>query len=113
MYRGFLFVIMMCMGLVFPGPGYAQDSPIDTLAKVNRDSTSVINQAAKRLDPPSLSEIISFAKIFWAIVFLVAGYFIIRFIGSILSKIAEKSTTYRITIKGIIPVFNILGWVFI
>ena len=106
-------MIMICMGLVFPDPGYAQDAPMDTLAKVSRDSTSVISKSTKRLDPPSLSEIISFGKIFWAIVFLVVGYFIIRFIGSILGKIAEKSTTYRITIKGIIPVFNILGWVFI
>ncbi|MEO1097939.1 MAG: mechanosensitive ion channel domain-containing protein [Bacteroidota bacterium] len=101
------------MGLVFPDLGYAQDAPMDTLAKVSRDNTSVISKSTKRLDPPSLSEIISLGKIFWAIVFLVVGYFIIRFIGSILGKIAEKSTTYRITIKGIIPVFNILGWVFI
>ncbi|MEM8566717.1 MAG: mechanosensitive ion channel domain-containing protein [Bacteroidota bacterium] len=91
--------------------GFTQEVT-DTLTQ-STDTTSVVEGAKKRLNPPSISDIISFGKIFWAVVFLVAGYFIIKFIGSILSTVAEKSTTYRITIKGIIPVFNILAWIFV
>lgn len=106
----FLFLLLSnVLGLVEVN---AQDVLKDTLTQVN-DSTSVVEEAKKTLNPPSISEIVSFGKIFWAIIFLIAGYFIIRFIGSILATVAEKSTTYRITIKGIIPVFNILAWVFV
>lgn len=60
---------------------------------------------------PSISELVSFWKIFWAIVFLVIGYFLIRFTSRILEILAEKSTNYRITIKSFIPVVKILGWI--
>ncbi len=59
---------------------------------------------------PDLSEIFSISKIFWAIVFLIVGYFVIQFITRILSIAAERSTAYRITLKGFVPVVRILGW---
>ncbi|MEQ9229983.1 MAG: mechanosensitive ion channel [Cyclobacteriaceae bacterium] len=60
---------------------------------------------------PDFSEIFSVAKIFWAIVFLTGGYFVIKFVTRILTLLAERSTTYRITLKGFVPVVRILGWV--
>jgi len=90
----------------------------DTLSK----TTVVVqpNQTEKsktdkkvNLKPPSLEDIISFGKIFWAIVFFIVGSFVIKFITKILDLFAEKSTNYRITIKGFIPVVRILGWAFI
>lgn len=92
---GFLFIVIAALG---------QDTAVDS---------SATEQAKKALEPPSLTEVISFGKVFWGIVFLLAGYFIIRFVTSILSTLAERSTHYRITIKGFIPVFNILAWIFI
>jgi MscS family membrane protein len=65
------------------------------------------------LTPPSIEDIISVGKIFWAVVFFIVGAFIIKFIAKILDLFAEKSTDYRITIKGFIPVVRVLGWAFI
>lgn len=67
----------------------------------------------KKVDPKKALEIISPGKIFWAIVFLVIGYLIIRFLGSVLETFAERSTNYRITIKGVIPVIKIISWIFV
>ena len=64
-------------------------------------------------DAPNLSEIFSVSKIIWAIVFLIAGYFIIRLITKILELVAERSTKYRIMLKGFIPVVRILCWLFL
>ncbi len=66
-----------------------------------------------KLTPPSIKDIISFSNIFWAFVFFVVGLYVIRFISKTLELIAERSTHYRITIKGIIPVIRILGWTFV
>lgn len=63
------------------------------------------------IEPPSISDLISIGKIFWAIVFLVIGYYLIRIISRILEVLAEKSISYRITIKSFIPVIKILGWI--
>ena len=64
-------------------------------------------------EPPAISDIISFRNIFWAVVFVLIGYFIIRIISNVLEAFAEKSAHYRITIKGIIPVFRIVSWLFV
>ena len=58
---------------------------------------------------PQLKELISFGKVFWTAIFLLVGYFVIRFLGGILGRFAERSTTYRITIKGLVPVVKISG----
>ncbi|MEL6559046.1 MAG: mechanosensitive ion channel family protein [Bacteroidota bacterium] len=103
----------------------------DTLSIEEKEKASNIEKIADELDSiskevmgvpvaakeksvvkaPSISELISFWKIFWAIVFLVIGYFLIRFTSKILEILAEKSTNYRITIKSFIPVVKILGWI--
>ena len=64
-------------------------------------------------DPPSVSDIISFRNIFWAFVFIMAGYFIIRIVTNLLETFAEKSARYRITLKGIVPVFRIVAWLIV
>ncbi|MEQ9427049.1 MAG: mechanosensitive ion channel [Cyclobacteriaceae bacterium] len=61
--------------------------------------------------PPSISELISISKVTWAIIWLVAGWFIIRVTTKALELFAERSTTYRITVKSFIPVVRILGWI--
>ncbi len=70
-----------------------------------------VNSAKRGIGPPAISEFISFTKIFWAFVFLVVGYFIIRLTNRALELLAERSTKYRITVKSLIPVVKILGWV--
>ena len=65
------------------------------------------------LSPPPIWEFFSLGKIIWSIVFVILGYIIIRFVVSLLEKYAEKFTNQRITIKGIIPVIKVFGWLFI
>jgi small-conductance mechanosensitive channel len=66
-----------------------------------------------KLSPPSLDDLISVEKIIWSILFFIVGLYLIKLVTKILELFAEKSTNYRITIKGIIPVFRILAWAFV
>jgi small-conductance mechanosensitive channel len=75
-----------------------QEAKTDTVKKVLGIST------------PPIEEIISFGKVFWSLVVIIIGFFIIRIISKTLDLIAEKSTSYRITIKGFIPIIRIFGW---
>lgn len=84
---------------------------IDTTAAA--DTAGAKDKITERLTPPPVSDIISFGKIFWALIFILAGFYLIRIISKILDILAEKSANYRITIKGLIPVIRIFGWVII
>ena len=66
-----------------------------------------------KLSPPSLDDLISVENILWSIVFFIVGLYLIKLVTKILELFAEKSTNYRITIKGVIPVFRILAWAFV
>ncbi|MBZ0199085.1 MAG: mechanosensitive ion channel family protein [Ignavibacteriaceae bacterium] len=80
--------------------------------KIVKSTDSVATQTlVDDLAPPSLTDIISISKIFWSIVFFLIGFYGIKIITKILDVFAEKSANYRITIKGIIPVVRISGWV--
>jgi len=88
-----------------------------TITAVDQPADSIGNDARRLIDklptaggPPDLSELISFSKIFWSLVFLIVGYYLIRFFARVLELFAERSTTYRIRIKSFIPVVKILGW---
>lgn len=107
-------------------PAFPQEEKTDTVKQViivaDKDTTSVqekdstmLEKAEKEISKgvPNISEIVSLGKIFWAIVFMICGYIAIRFLSSALERLAEKSATYRITIKGLIPVINIFIWIFI
>jgi len=55
-------------------------------------------------------DFLSTRKILWAVVLLILAYFGIKIVIRILGFFAEKSTTYRLTIKGLIPLFRIISW---
>ena len=63
--------------------------------------------------PKEVLEIISLSKIFWTIILLLFGYYFIHFVIKILDIFSERSAKFRITIKGIIPVFRIVSWAII
>ncbi len=63
--------------------------------------------------PPAIEDIISISKVFWSLIFIIVGYFVLQFLTRLLYLLAEKSTKYRITIKGFVPVLRILGWVMV
>ena len=75
----------------------AQDKAVDDLKK----------------QAPKLSEIFSIPKLFWSLVLVVAGWILIKLFSRILEVLAERSTRYRITLKGLIPVVRIIGWILV
>ena len=107
------------------GPIIIKGDSALTISGANKDTLVIIVDNANLLgntekeegeditEPPSISDIISIRKIFWAIIFVLIGYFIVRIISNVLEAFAEKSARYRIAIKGIIPVFRIVSWLFI
>ncbi len=120
-YRAFIVL------MIFSIPLWGQDSLVtdslmvpDTVISqvIVKDTSAAVTPAkdtarTKRpdvLEAPDLSEIFSVYKIIWAILFIIAGYLVIRFIGGILNRFAERSTKYRIAIKSLIPIVKILGW---
>jgi small-conductance mechanosensitive channel len=89
------------------------DSTAQTVVKATQDtskSTEATSENGKGLTPPSVGEIISVQKIFWAIIFFIIGLYLIKLATKVLDIFAEKSTSYRITIKGLIPIVRILAW---
>ena len=90
----------------------AQDNTGDVKNPASNVTDGLISSLKEPIkdEPLKILEKISFANIFWSIVILVSTYFFLKLLALILTRIAEKSTQYRITIKGIIPVINIIGW---
>jgi small-conductance mechanosensitive channel len=73
-----------------------------------------LKDASKKDDViPELKDIISLNKIFWSIILLFITYFVIKLLVLIINRFAEKSTTYRITLKSISPFIRIFGWAFV
>ena len=90
----------------------------ETVTKMVKDETKKEVKATKDkivedLMPPPIWEFFSAGKIIWSLIFIILGYLIIRFIVSLLERFAEKFTKQRITIKGIIPIIKIFGWILI
>ncbi len=57
-----------------------------------------------------INDIFSISNIFWSIVLIVIGYFLINILIKITDSLAERNSRYRFTIKGLIPIIKILGW---
>lgn len=65
------------------------------------------------LQTPSIDTIITPGKIIWTLIFLLIGYLSIRIVSGILNRLGERSTKYRITIKRLVPIIRIIGWIFV
>ena len=82
-----------------------------------KSDTSILNQndSLDILDSPKrekqLYELITTRKVFLTIFILIIAYFGIQLVTGFLKLLSERSTKYRITIKGIMPLVRILGWV--
>jgi len=74
----------------------------------NTASENPTQDVLKPLSP--VYDFLSTRKILWAVVLLILAYFGIKIVIRILGFFAEKSTTYRFTIKGLIPLFRIISW---
>ncbi len=112
MQKTLLNIFAILSQMVFSLQIFAQENSnpeTDLGSKTTNGLLASINEPLQN-EPLKLLEKISFGNIFWSIVILILTYFTLKLLALILSRLAEKSTQYRITIKGIIPVINILGW---
>ncbi len=85
---------------------------VDTLMNTLQidETTNSTTIEGKQLNPPDVRKMVSFTKIFWAMVFIIIGYFILRFITKSIEIWSEKSPERRIRGKAIVPVVKIFGW---
>ena len=65
------------------------------------------------MQPPDVSNIISVGKIFWSIIFILAGYFIIKAISGILRIVSERKPAYKTGVRRLLPIVKIVGWSFV
>ncbi|MCA6073861.1 mechanosensitive ion channel family protein [Fulvivirga sedimenti] len=65
------------------------------------------------IDPKEIFRLISFSKILYSVVVVLIGFLIIRFLSNLIARFAERSAHHRITIKGLIPIVRIFGWIII
>ncbi|MEL7146574.1 MAG: mechanosensitive ion channel domain-containing protein, partial [Bacteroidota bacterium] len=83
----------------------------DQINKVSEAVTGIPVVNKTITEAPAISDLVSVSKVVWAMVFLLLGYFVIKFTSRILELFAERSTQYRISVKSFIPVVKILGWI--
>lgn len=62
---------------------------------------------------PDITEVFSPKKILWSLIFILIGHFFIKTIAGALEIWAEKSAKRRVTLKGVIPIIRIFGWLLI
>ncbi|MEQ9300149.1 MAG: mechanosensitive ion channel family protein [Cyclobacteriaceae bacterium] len=88
---------------------------VDSLIATPQSAISKTKDAlnSSKINAPSLEDIFSLSKVLWSLIFILGGYFVLQFLTRLLYLLAEKSTKYRITIKGFVPVLRILGWVMV
>jgi MscS family membrane protein len=59
---------------------------------------------------PDVGSILSFGKVFWSLIFILLGYFIIKLLSGILSVISERNVRSKPMIRRILPIIKIVGW---
>ncbi len=58
----------------------------------------------------SIKDLFKVEKIIASLVILLVGFYLLKIITKILQYFAERSASYRISFKGIIPIVRLLGW---
>jgi MscS family membrane protein len=97
----------------------AQDTMIQTDSTINvSDTLSAISETGSIVedlgrDKPQLGKLISFPKIFWALIVFLIGYLAIKFISRSIEIWSEKSAERRIKGKAIVPLVKIVSWMII
>jgi small-conductance mechanosensitive channel len=58
----------------------------------------------------NIKNLFKFEKIIGSLIVLLVGFYFMKFVTRILQIFAEKSTRYRLPLKGTIPIVRLLGW---
>ena len=94
-------IILVFFG--FTEPGVAQDS----LATAQPDSGL---QVTIDSNVSQFKDLFSISKIFLSIIVLFGTYFLTRILSFLLDALAEKSSSYRLLLKRMVPFLNVLIW---
>ncbi|SFF08278.1 mechanosensitive ion channel family protein [Sunxiuqinia elliptica] len=74
---------------------------------------SRLKKTIESIPAVELKEIFSFAKLFWAGVFFLVAYFVIRFLSRSIEAWSEKNAERRIKGKAILPIVKIVSWLIV
>ncbi|MCF7825204.1 MAG: mechanosensitive ion channel family protein [Candidatus Marinimicrobia bacterium] len=90
-----------------PGPSIP-DSVSVAAESVSISETSPI---AVNLAQPEWS--ITRDKVIWAILVALIGFALIKYLSRLLERLGERWIKFRLTIKGLVPILRIAGWIII
>ncbi len=82
----------------------------DTAQKNNSSQDSSQTKLLDEVSIDRIRNLISFQKIIVSLIVLLLGFFLLKIATKILQYIAERSTRYRISYKGTIPIVRLVGW---
>jgi len=99
--------------IVSQGESGAMADSAEAAADTIHTGDSRLKKAVESVPPVELHEIFSFAKIFWAIIFFLVAYFIIRFLSKSIEAWSEKNAERRIKGKALLPVVKIASWIIV
>lgn len=92
----------------------APDLHVDAASDLGVDSAAVSEPSgglvAELRQAPDVRRIISLGKLFWAFVFSLITYFVIKGISSLLRFVSDRKPLYRVLIRRVLPLVKILGW---
>ncbi|MBN1154644.1 mechanosensitive ion channel [candidate division KSB1 bacterium] len=107
-------LILICL-LLITGDILNAQTAVDTLIQTMTqqqtqvtDTTDQSSALARAGKTPEWS--ITFGKVFWSIIIFIIGFLLIKYLTNFLVTLGERWTKTRLLIKGIIPIFRILGW---
>ncbi len=65
------------------------------------------------IQPPDIGRVVSVGKIFWTLVFILAGIFLMKTLNGLFRLIANRHPRYKGGIRRLLPMLKIAGWTFI
>ncbi|WP_205461744.1 mechanosensitive ion channel family protein [Mangrovibacterium lignilyticum] len=91
----------------------AGNNSLEAASDTLMSADDAVDKTIKSIPSVELKKIFSFAKLFWAGVFFLVAYFIIRFISRSIEAWSEKNAERRIKGKAILPVVKIVSWIIV
>ncbi|MFV0376205.1 MAG: mechanosensitive ion channel family protein [Mangrovibacterium sp.] len=95
--------------VIAPADTVVQAVP-DSLAATAKSADGRLVQTIRENTSVDIKGIFSFSKLFWAIIFFVVAWFIIRFLSKSIESWSEKNAERRLRGKAILPVVKIVSW---
>jgi MscS family membrane protein len=86
------------------------DNETDTVKKDSGKSDEEGLDITEEVGIKNLRNLFKLKKIIASLIVLLVGFYFLKFITRFLQIFAEKSTRYRLRLKGTIPIVRLLGW---